>query len=244
MTEERKENGEAEQAVPPSEGEATATDASEPSAQADGAAEAEGKAEEPAETPAAVAPAAPAQAVASLKQPPIWERVSRRGVLRGGFWAGLLATLAGLGAVLLDLIYPRKVTGFGGTVSAGNVAEIAPGEKIRIPEGRFWLVSLTEEQGGPGLLALWQKCPHLGCTVPWRPGFVFTDPETGETKKGWFNCPCHGSTYTDAGVRVFGPAPRSMDTMSLSVDEMGNISVDTGDITDGSEDNPDRAVEV
>ena len=186
----------------------------------------------------------PARAVATLGGPPLRERVSRRGILRGGFWVGMLATLAGLGAVMLDLIYPRKVTGFGGTVSAGNVADISPGDKIRIPGGRFWLVSLTEEQGGPGLLALWQKCPHLGCTVPWEPNFVFTDPETGESKKGWFRCPCHASTYTDAGVRVFGPAPRSMDTMALSVDENGNISVDTGGITDGSEDNADRAVQI
>lgn len=240
MSEERKENEKAEQAVPPTEGEARAADAAEPPAQAEAPAEAAGKAE----APARIAPAAPAQTVASLGKPPIWQVVSRRGILRGGFWVGVLATLAGMGAVLMDLVYPRKVTGFGGVVSAGSVADIEPGEKIRIPAGRFWLVSLTKEQGGPGLLALWQKCPHLGCTVPWKPGFVFTDPETGESKKGWFNCPCHGSTYTDAGVRVFGPAPRSMDTMNLSVDENGNINVDTGDITDGSEDNADRAVEI
>lgn len=239
MSGEREENEKPEEGTPASEPEPAAAEPSKPA--------------ENGERPAAAAEAAPpaeaerpppARTVASLGGPPLKERVSRRGVLRGGFWVGLLATLAGLGAVLLDLIYPRKVTGFGGTVSAGNAADVSPGEKIRIPEGRFWLVSLTEEQGGPGLLALWQKCPHLGCTVPWRPNFVFTDPETGESKKGWFRCPCHGSTYTDTGVRVFGPAPRSMDTMALSVDENGNISVDTGDIADGSEDNAERAIET
>ncbi len=104
-----------------------------------------------------------------------------------------------------------------------------PGSKTPIAEGKFWLVNLTEEQGGPGFLALWWKCPHLGCTVPWRESFVFPDPATGQDKRGWFRCPCHGSTYNDAGVRVFGPAPRSMDHMDLTIDPSSKrISVNTG----------------
>ena len=59
-----------------------------------------------------------------------------------------------------------------------------PGEKIQIPEGRFWLVNLTAEQGGPGLLALWWKCPHLGCTVPWRPDVRLAGPDNGRAEAG------------------------------------------------------------
>jgi len=169
--------------------------------------------------------------------------VSRRGILRVGFWTAMGVFLAGTGGAALNLIYPRKVTGFGGKVNAGPLDKFPPGSKTQVTEGRFWLVHLTQEQGGPGLLALWWKCPHLGCTVPWRENFTFTDPNTGQTKAGWFRCPCHGSTYTDAGVRVFGPAPRSMDTMALTV-ENGRITVDTGKITPGGPDNPSRAVKV
>lgn len=169
--------------------------------------------------------------------------VSRRGILRIGFWTAMGVFLAGTIGAGLNLIYPRKVTGFGGKVSAGPIEKFPPGSKTQVTEGRFWLVHLTQEQGGPGLLALWWKCPHLGCTVPWRENFTFTDPNTGQTKAGWFRCPCHGSTYTDAGVRVFGPAPRSMDTMALTI-ENGRVTVDTGKITPGSPDNPSRAVKV
>lgn len=171
-------------------------------------------------------------------------RMSRRTLMRIGFWTGLGVTVVGGAGVGLDLIYPRGITGFGSAVSPGNVSDFPPGSKTQFLEGRFWLVHLTGEQGGPGILALWQKCPHLGCTVPWREEFVFNDPQTRQAKRGWFRCPCHGSTYTDAGVLVFGPAPRSMDTMKVDIGDDGRIIVDTGDITDGGEDNASRAVKV
>ena len=90
-------------------------------------------------------------------------------------------------------------------------------------------------------MALYWKCPHLGCTVPWNPGFQGAQVNfPGIT--GWFRCPCHGSTYSRAGVRVFGPAPRPMDTMLLSVNGDGSVNVNTGKITGGAADNPLRAV--
>lgn len=108
--------------------------------------------------------------------------------------------------------------------------------------GQFWLVNLTAEQGGPGFLALWQKCPHLGCIVPYEASYTRVDPDTGVRKQGWFRCPCHQSTYNDAGVRVYGPAPRSMDRMALRITADGFVEVDTGDIGRGAEDNASFAV--
>lgn len=188
-----------------------------------------------------IEPAGPETAVVAPKRRPGEPGVSRRGVLRLGFWAGMGAAISGTLGATLALVWPRKVEGFGGTVSAGEVSQFPPGSKTANAEGRFWLVNLTEEQGGPGFLALWRKCPHLGCTVPWKDKFVWPDPMTGAPKEGWFRCPCHGSTYTDAGVLVFGPAPRPMDTMALTI-KNGRITVNTGDITPGRPDNPDRAV--
>jgi cytochrome b6-f complex iron-sulfur subunit len=170
--------------------------------------------------------------------------VSRRGVLRITFWAGLGAGLAAIAGSVVDMLYPRGVVGFGSIVAPpGTIDTYKPGTKTQIPEGRFWLVNLTAEQGGPGLLALWWKCPHLGCTVPWKEEFVFVDPTTNQEQRGWFRCPCHGSTYNHAGVRVFGPAPRSMDRMELTVDPgSGRISVNTGKIVKGTPDNAKFAV--
>jgi cytochrome b6-f complex iron-sulfur subunit len=192
----------------------------------------------------AAAPHGPSTAVVVAERQPGTPIVSRRRMLMVGFWAGVGAMVAGAAACGLDLIYPTKVTGFGGNVNVASAAVPKPGDKVQIAEGKFWLVNLTAEQGGPGLLALWWRCPHLGCTVPWRPTFVWPDPSTGALKSGWFRCPCHGSTYTDAGVRVFGPAPRSMDTMAISVSGSGDLTVDTGARTPGAPDNPDRAIRI
>jgi cytochrome b6-f complex iron-sulfur subunit len=170
------------------------------------------------------------------------KEISRRGLLRVTFWTGLGAGLLAMTGSIIDFLYPRGITGFGGVVSAGTVEEFPPGSKSDIPAGKFWLVNLTAEQGGPGFLALWWKCPHLGCTVPWRPGFSFIDPASGASRQGWFRCPCHGSTYNDAGVRVFGPAPRSMDRMEVTI-EGGRISVNTGSISKGTADNASFAVQ-
>ena len=168
-------------------------------------------------------------------------QITRRGILRLTFWTGLGAGLLAIAAGTIDFLYPRKVTGFGGIVSAGNVDEFPSGTKTPVQSGRFWLVHLTEEQGS-GFLALWWKCPHLGCTVPWRENFSFANPETGEESRGWFRCPCHGSTYNDAGVRVFGPAPRSLDRMAVTIDpNTGRITVNTGSVKKGTTDNADYA---
>jgi cytochrome b6-f complex iron-sulfur subunit len=169
-------------------------------------------------------------------------RLSRRTVLQGSAWLGIGAVLATAGGVIVDFLWQRDVAGFGGIVSAGNVRDYPPGSKAKVTAGKFWLVHLTAEQGGPGFLALWQKCPHLGCTVPWEPNFAFNDKDTGQTKRGWFRCPCHQSTYDDAGVRVFGPAPRSMDRMTVTITPAGDIEVDTGSIEKGDVDNASHAV--
>jgi len=175
---------------------------------------------------------------------------TRRSMVRTSFWAALGVTLAGLALGFVNFFWPREVTGFGGIVKIPASQVPQPGaDPKRFPEGKLYLVNLKAGEGVPpqfqslaapsekgGYLALWQKCPHLGCTVPWRAEFDF------EGVKGWFRCPCHGSTYTRAGVRVFGPAPRPMDTFELKVNGDGSIDVDTSKITPGDTNNPQRAV--
>lgn len=171
--------------------------------------------------------------------------MSRRGILRLTFWTGLLGGLAAFGGVIVDMLYPRGITGFGSVIIAGTVDQFPVGSKTENSQGKFWLVHLSEEQaresdpvnGKAGFLALWWKCPHLGCTVPWRGQYNF------QGRQGWFLCPCHGSTYDDAGQRVFGPAPRSMDRMEVTIDASGRISVNTGSIKNGTPDNAAYSVQ-
>jgi cytochrome b6-f complex iron-sulfur subunit len=166
--------------------------------------------------------------------------LTRRVLVLGGFWSGLMLAALWLLGAPVRFVWPRGLAVFGQpyTVPPEDVPA-AGAEPLRFPVGRFYLVHLKEGEEGShgGLLALHQKCTHLGCTVPWRPEFEF------HNKKGWFRCPCHGSTYMrGAAILVFGPAPRPLDTMAVTVHDDGSVVIDTGEITPGGADNPQRAV--
>jgi len=183
-------------------------------------------AEQPAQQPAAAALDIP---IAT----PVPKRnvVTRRLFILGGFWSTISLALVGLLGPSLDFAWTRNPAGATKEVFVSADRVPKPGDDpVPIPEGRFFLVNLApgvtpngEETPG-GLLALWRKCPHLGCTVPWRPDFTFL----GRT--GWFRCPCHGSTYTrEGGILVAGPAPRPLDLFEITkIEDDGSIVVSTG----------------
>ncbi|HQW51099.1 MAG TPA: Rieske 2Fe-2S domain-containing protein [Tepidiformaceae bacterium] len=176
-------------------------------------------------------------------------KVARRSFLRVSIFAGLTLSTGAMAAGFLGFFNLRKPKGFGGVVNLPPSRIPAAGaEPVRIPEGKFWLVNLDGPEGDVlgvggtgGLLALYWKCPHLGCSVPWLGGFNGAEVNFPGIQ-GWFRCPCHGSTYSRAGIRVFGPAPRPMDTMAITVNSNGSIDVNTGAVTGGNTDNPLRAV--
>ncbi|MHB8577724.1 MAG: QcrA and Rieske domain-containing protein [Dehalococcoidia bacterium] len=166
----------------------------------------------------------------------------RRWLLRSALFTGLGLSAAGsllaLGRFFTgatDLQNTRRLR-----VVPGDVPR--PGDPPRyVAAGKLYLVNLRRGEGGhgalagstrAGMVALYQGCTHLRCRVPWRPDFQF------EGKQGWFRCPCHGVTYTKAGVRVFGPAPRDMDFFDLTRDHDGGVTVHvdvihTGQCRDG-----------
>ncbi len=180
------------------------------------------------------------------KPVPVRSTLTRRLFILGGFWSTIGLALVGLMGPSLDFAWPRNVAGAARKVFVSP--DRIPGqgdEPVAIAEGRFFLVNLApgttpngEETPG-GLLALWRKCPHLGCTVPWRPDFTFL----GRT--GWFRCPCHGSTYTkEGGILVAGPAPRPLDTFEIEVQDDKSIVVNTGVTVaqKGGPDNPSKTI--
>jgi cytochrome b6-f complex iron-sulfur subunit len=69
-----------------------------------------------------------------------------------------------------------------------------------------------------GLVAIYQRCVHLGCRVPWC-----------NSSQG-FECPCHGSKYNLVGEYYAGPAPRNLDRFGVSVNAAGKFIIDTGSI--------------
>ena len=162
--------------------------------------------------------------------PPLLHRsrspLDRRNFLSLAF-AGSLAALAGgwLGALFRFLRPPQK-QGFGGRVYAGRVEEFPPGSVNRILAGRFY-ISHTPD----GLLAIYQQCTHLGCSVPWSEA------------EGQFHCPCHGSLFTPSGEVTGGPAPRPLDIFPVEITN-GEVWVDTGRPLTRSRYEPDQAVKV
>jgi len=80
---------------------------------------------------------------------------------------------------------------------------------ITRPDG--WQLSKASQSvyvvAGPGNRprVLSSVCPHLGCTVQWRP------------EQDRFICPCHGGTYTPDGARISGPPARGMDELAIRV---------------------------
>jgi cytochrome b6-f complex iron-sulfur subunit len=148
--------------------------------------------------------------------------------------------LAGFGAASLGFLYTENKGGFGSQIRVGKIDDI----KARIvegggfayyPEGRMWITEYPssalekaravytppELQGmEAGIVALYQKCPHLGCRVPECP-----------TSK-WFECPCHGSQYNQVGEKKGGPAPRGMDRFAMTV-AGDSLTVDTGTVING-----------
>ena len=182
----------------------------------------------------------------------------RRQLLRRGFWAGMGVLAAGGLAGLAEFLNPTVPQRFGGTITVPADKVPRPGdEPYHDIAGRFWLVNLKPGEGGVpagvevmagaserapapsrmgGLLALYQKCTHHGCTVFWRSDFDFAGA------RSWFRCPCCGGTYTKAGVRIFGPPPRSMDTFRIREISSLGVRVDTGHVILGALDDPQRTV--
>lgn len=186
-------------------------------------------------TTIAVAPAdAPKAPVRYLEEDELG--VTRRQFLNRGIGTLFGLGLGAFGASMLAFLWPSLSGGFGSKINAGKLSDIL-GEindskaPFYVPEGRFFLqpypsdgVAKAKQVGAyaavlpgyeAGVVALYQKCVHLGCRVPWC------------KSSQWFECPCHGSQYNRVGEKKGGPAPRGLDRFPVSV-QGGSVIVDTG----------------
>ena len=172
---------------------------------------------------------------------------SRRQVLRRTLGVGLSLFIAELTAGTIGFIWPAIATGNKSKVLIGTFSDVlAQNSSLPIKDGfpayysaaKAYVMLIdpsrqefvagadaTGEGSSVNVRALYQRCPHLGC----KPNPCL--------KNYWFECPCHGSRYDRLGIKAlgnqYGPAPRSMDRFSVSVDSAGALSVDTLKITLG-----------
>lgn len=129
--------------------------------------------------------------------------------------------------------------GFGIAVFAGPLDEVLDSIESEgthdVGAARSWLVRVPDEfladaidtydsrlhEGlSMGLLALFQKCPHLGCRVPHC------------SASGWFECSSHRSMYGGTGEHRSGPGPRGPDLLPVRLSD-DSVLIDTGVVIEG-----------
>ena len=168
--------------------------------------------------------------------------LSRRSFMRRMVGTGVgILSLEFVGGSIAFL-WPRAADGFGVEHEVGTLAEInanfptwAYGEPMEFRPARAFVVNvpaakamaLGEDVSLPDpdaseILALWRKCPHLGCMIP----------KACESRSR-FQCYCHQSTYNILGEKLeLGPAARGMDRFPVRIDD-GMVIVDTRELISG-----------
>ncbi len=139
------------------------------------------------------------------------QSISRRNFLRLG-WRTLnaLAVFELLGAGVLFLRSRSQEGKYGSLITAGPIEDFPVGSVTEFPDGNFFL---ARAQDG-GFMALYKRCPHLGCTVDWV------------EEKERFYCPCHASSFNIYGDHENNASPRALDTFPVSFKD-GMVVVDT-----------------
>ena len=168
--------------------------------------------------------------------------VSRRMFFNRATVTLLTVSVGAFGASVVGFLWKGADGGFGSKINAGKIDDVI--QLIRqnkgflyLAEARAWVTEYPKDALGKGqavysgqapvfsgmqagIVALYQKCPHLGCRVP-------------ECKSSqWFECPCHGSQYNRVGEKKGGPAPRGMDRFGVST-AGGVLTIDTGAVFAG-----------
>ena len=140
---------------------------------------------------------------------------TRRKFLELGWKIG--GTLLGLasGWTVFESLRPLAGNTGGATFKLGDPATYAACTATYISNGSLYVTN-----PGDTIFALSQKCPHLGCRVPFC------------ASSGRFECGCHGSVYDLGGEWVQGPAPRGMDRFPVTIQD-GQVVVDTSTVVTG-----------
>jgi cytochrome b6-f complex iron-sulfur subunit len=154
----------------------------------------------------------------------------------------MAASLGAFGASVVAFLWKGADGGFGSKINAGKLEDVIQSIRsnkgfLYMSEARAWVTEYPKGALGKaqpvyanqapvfsgmesGIVALYQKCPHLGCRVP----------ECASSQ--WFECPCHGSQFNRVGEKKGGPSPRGMDRFGVSTSG-GVVTIDTGAVFAG-----------
>lgn len=132
--------------------------------------------------------------------------MKRRGFLKK--IAAVSASVAGTFAVFsfLHQLLPGRIRR-SRKVKIGKVADFPVDTFTYIDEDKIFVYRDNE-----AMKSVSAVCTHLGCTIQ-------------HTTEG-FECPCHGSRYSDNGEVLSGPAPRDLSWYKMEKLPDGSIIVD------------------
>jgi len=151
--------------------------------------------------------------------------INRRDFLDRGWKTGIVMIGAAGFWTSWDVLRPLPGSGLGGVISTVPPTDVPESTTVYVRTAQTYLTKIDDE-----IVALWQKCPHLGCRVSW------CEPS------GEFECACHGSTFNRAGEVRSGPSPRGMDRFAVT--STGDlVEVDTGMITEGPPAGTDESID-
>jgi cytochrome b6-f complex iron-sulfur subunit len=161
--------------------------------------------------------------------------ITRRDFFRRSLLVSFFVFLAEFGGASIAFLWPNLKGGFGSTINAGSLDDLrsfiqSQKQPYYVGVGRFYVWFYGSNYQGidtatgvdyaadgyvaDGFMAIYQRCAHLGCRVPFC------------TSSQWFECPCHGSKYNIAGEYQLGPAPQGLQRFAVKV-ENNNLVVDT-----------------
>lgn len=137
-----------------------------------------------------------------------------------------LSGVAVAGGAVLTAAILVPIVGFAVTDSVKNPPDqwVDIGPMSTYPDGQTTSIAVSglsqwsdarvflRNKGGQ-LIAMWNRCAHLGCPVEYFKG--------GDN----FVCPCHGGAYDTLGLVTAGPPPRPLDRFNIKVVDSGGKTV-------------------
>lgn len=133
---------------------------------------------------------------------------SRRKFLHYLGWFASLGTLGGVTIAHVRYLFPNILYEPPKSYRIGKPQDYFEGVTFIADKSIF----LVRHSGTFKVLSA--VCTHLGCTPNWI------------EEKGVFECPCHGSIFSDKGIVASGPAPSSLPWYDLTRGTDGKLFVD------------------
>ena len=132
---------------------------------------------------------------------------SRRDFLNRLGWVATLGSFAGLTGASARYLFPDVLYEPPKAYKIGRMEDYPEGVDF-LPDKRLFLVREKNV-----IKAVSAVCTHIGCTVRWVP------------ERNRWECPCHGSVFSEDGQVIAGPARRALPWYEVSQAADGRLFV-------------------